>query len=123
MKKILLIEDDLVIRENTKELLEFSDYEVIIAANGRLGVALALENSVDIILCDIIMPVLDGYATFKILSQNPQTKTIPFVLLSAKSEITDIRKSMGLGADDFLTKPFSEVDPVSKIKSCLFFKK
>jgi len=100
--------------------LEFSDYEVIIAANGRLGVAFALENSVDIILCDIIMPVLDGYATFKILSQNPKTRTLPFVFSSAKSEITGIRKSIGLGADDFLTKPFSEADLVSKIESRLF---
>lgn len=117
MKKILLIEDDDILRENTAELLELSDYEVIIANNGQRGVDLAKQHQPDIIICDIMMPVLDGYSVLRILSESDETKFIPFVFLSAKTEHQDVRKGMDLGADDYITKPFTEDELISAIKS------
>jgi len=119
MKTVLLIEDDPVLQENTAELLELSGYKVITASNGKTGVALAKKHQPDIIVCDIMMPVLDGYGAFKILSKSKLTKYIPFIFLSAKTERNDIRKGMNLGADDYITKPFSEDDLISAIESRL----
>ena len=119
MKKILLIEDDVTVRENTGELLELSNYEVITASNGTLGVEKAKKYSPDIIICDIMMPELDGYGVLQGLSKNPETANIPFIFLSAKTEQKDIRKGMNLGADDYLTKPFEEEDLLSAIESRL----
>lgn len=118
-KKVLLIEDDAILRENTAELLEFSNYEVIVASNGEIGVEKAKSENPDIIVCDIMMPVLDGYGVFEILSQVEDTKFIPFIFLSAKTERKDVRKGMELGADDYITKPFSEDELVNAIKSRL----
>ncbi|WP_027124969.1 response regulator [Gelidibacter mesophilus] len=118
-KKVLLIEDDAILRENTAELLEFSNYEVIVASNGEIGVEKAKSENPDIIVCDIMMPVLDGYGVFEILSQEEDTKFIPFIFLSAKTERKDVRKGMELGADDYITKPFSEDELVNAIKSRL----
>ncbi|WP_046744470.1 response regulator [Kordia zhangzhouensis] len=117
MKKVLLIEDDTILRENTAELLELSDYEVVTASNGRLGVNAAIEHSPDIIVCDIMMPELDGYGVLENLSKNNQTKYIPFIFLSAKTERQDVRKGMDLGADDYITKPFEEEELISAIES------
>jgi len=108
MKKILLIEDDEGIRETTKEILELADYEVYIAENGKKGVELARVYKADLIICDIMMPDLDGYGVLNILSKNTETSSIPFVFLSAKSEKSDMRKGMNLGADDYITKPFED---------------
>ena len=119
MKKILLIEDDVTVRENTGELLELSNYEVITASNGKLGVEKAKKYHPDIIICDIMMPELDGYGVLQELSKNPETANIPFIFLSAKTEQKDIRKGMNLGADDYLTKPFEEEDLLSAIESRL----
>lgn len=119
MKKILLIEDDVTVRENTGELLELSNYEVSTASNGKLGVEKARAYSPDIIICDIMMPELDGYGVLQELSKNPETANIPFIFLSAKTEQKDIRKGMNLGADDYLTKPFEEEDLLSAIESRL----
>lgn len=119
MKKILLIEDDVTVRENTGELLELSDYEVITASNGKLGVEKARNYSPDIIICDIMMPELDGYGVLEELAGNIETANIPFIFLSAKTEQKDIRKGMNLGADDYLTKPFEEEDLLSAIESRL----
>jgi len=119
MKKILLIEDDIVLRENTAELLAFSDFEVITAANGKIGAALAIVDLPDIIVCDIMMPELDGYGVLETLSKDDATKYIPFIFLSAKTEKKDVRKGMDLGADDYIAKPFSEEELVSAIKSRL----
>lgn len=119
MKTVLLIEDDAVLRENTAELLELSNYKVITATNGKTGVAMAKKQVPDIIICDIMMPELDGYAALKILSEHKTTKHIPFIFLSAKTEHVDIRKGMNLGADDYITKPFTEDDLISAIKSRL----
>ncbi|KGL62497.1 response regulator [Polaribacter sp. Hel1_85] len=119
MKKILLIEDDVVLRENTTELLELSNYEVINAPNGRIGVTVAKETLPDIIVCDIMMPELDGYGVLEALTQNENTQHIPFIFLSAKTERKDVRKGMDLGADDYITKPFNEEELISAIESRL----
>ena len=119
MKTILLIEDDSVLRENTAELLELAKYKVITASNGKTGVVLAKKHQPDIIICDIMMPELDGYGTLKALSNSKLTKYIPFVFLSAKTERNDVRKGMNLGADDYITKPFTEDDLISAIESRL----
>ena len=119
MRKILLIEDDVTVRENTAELLELSNYDVISASNGKLGVEKARQNLPDIIVCDIMMPEMDGYGVLKELSENTETANIPFIFLSAKTEHKDIRKGMDLGADDYLTKPFEEEDLLSAIESRL----
>jgi len=119
MKTILLIEDDTVLRENTAELLELSNYNVISASNGKTGVVKANLVLPDIIICDILMPELDGYGVLNTLAKNSDTKYIPFIFLSAKTECQDIRKGMNLGADDYITKPFSEDDLISAIESRL----
>lgn len=119
MKKVLLIEDDEVVRENTAELLELANYKVYTAANGKIGIAEAKKQLPDIILCDIMMPELNGYGVLQILSKEPETKHIPFIFLSAKTEHKDIRKGMDLGADDYITKPFDESELFSAIESRL----
>lgn len=119
MNKILLIEDDVTVRENTAELLELSGYEVITASNGKQGVEKAYEHNPDIIVCDIMMPEMDGYGVLQELSKEPQTANVPFIFLSAKTEHKDIRKGMDLGADDYLTKPFEEEDLLSALESRL----
>ncbi|TQI69295.1 CRP-like cAMP-binding protein [Gramella sp. Hel_I_59] len=119
MKKLLLIEDDVTVRENTAELLELSNYNVITASNGKLGIETAKQEIPDIIICDIMMPEIDGYGVLEALSKNPSTLNIPFIFLSAKTEHKDIRKGMDLGADDYLTKPFEEEELLSAIESRL----
>ena len=119
MKKVLLIEDDAIIRENTAELLELSNFNVITAPNGKIGVELAKRDTPDIVVCDIMMPELDGYGVIEALSKNNETKYIPFIFLSAKTERTDVRKGMDLGADDYITKPFTEEELISAIESRL----
>ena len=118
-KKILLIEDDTILRENTAELLELSDYEVRTASNGIHGVKLAKEYLPDTIVCDIMMPELDGYGVLEALSKDIRTKAIPFIFLSAKTERRDVRKGMEMGADDYLTKPFEEAELIGAIESRL----
>lgn len=117
MKTILLIEDDTVLRENTAELLELSDYKVLTASNGQIGVEMAKNHKPDIVVCDIMMPILDGYGVLEALSKNNETKFIPFIFLSAKTERQDVRKGMDLGADDYITKPFTEDEIISAIES------
>jgi len=119
MKTILLIEDDRALRENTEELLELSGYTVSTAPNGKIGIQLAKELLPDIIICDIMMPEVDGYGVLRDLSSDVKTKHIPFIFLSAKTEHKEIRKGMDLGADDYLTKPFEEEDLISAIESRL----
>lgn len=117
--RILLIEDDVVVRENTAEILRFSDYEVLTAPNGKRGVILAKKEFPDIIICDIMMPKLDGYGVLQVLSNDEKLKDIPFIFLSAKANHEDIRKGMNLGADDFLTKPFEESELLTAIATRL----
>jgi len=118
-KKILLIEDDTVLRENTAELLELSGYEVYTASNGVHGVKLTKEYLPDTIVCDIMMPELDGYGVLEALSKDIHTKGIPFIFLTAKTERQDVRKGMEMGADDYLTKPFEEAELIGAIESRL----
>ncbi len=119
MKKILLIEDNPDIRENTSEILELDGYEVLTAENGKIGVDLAIKEIPDLIICDIMMPVLDGYGVLHLLSKNKETTDIPFIFLTAKAERSDFRKGMEMGADDYITKPFDDVELLSAIESRL----
>ena len=116
---ILLIEDDTVLRENTAEILELQDYEVITAPNGKIGIEKAIKHVPDIIICDIMMPEVDGYGVLQALSSNTETHHIPFIFLSAKTEHKEIRRGMNMGADDYLTKPFDEEELVEVIETRL----
>ncbi len=116
-KKILIIEDNDDIRESSIEILELAGYEVIDASNGKIGVELAQRHLPDMILCDIMMPELDGYGVLYLLSKNPETANIPFIFLTAKAERADMRKGMEMGADDYLTKPFDDMELLNTIES------
>lgn len=116
MKKILVIEDNLEMRENIAEILALANYDVVTAENGRKGVELAHEALPDLILCDIMMPEMDGYGVLYLLSKHPKTSGIPFIFLSAKADQKDVRKGMRLGADDYLTKPFEEMELLEAIE-------
>jgi CRP-like cAMP-binding protein/CheY-like chemotaxis protein len=118
-KKILLIEDNVGMRENTAEILQLAHYTVIAAANGKEGVELAEKEEPDLIICDIMMPVLDGYGVLHMLSKNERTSGIPFIFLTAKAERTDFRKGMEMGADDYITKPFDDIELLNAIESRL----
>jgi len=115
-KKILLIEDNPDVRENTQEILELSGYKVITASNGREGASIAQSELPDLIICDIMMPELDGYGVLHLLGHSPETATIPFIFLTAKAEKSDMRKGMLLGADDYLTKPFDDVELLQAVE-------
>src|SRR6187397_733593 len=119
MKKILLIEDNDNIRENTAEILQLANYNVFTAADGKLGVEAALKNKPDLIICDIMMPVLDGYGVLHLLHKNPTLQNTPFIFLTAKSERAEMRKGMELGADDYLTKPFQGTELLNAVESRL----
>lgn len=119
MKKILLIEDNKDVRENTAEILGLAQYDVITAVNGKEGVELAQKEKPDLIICDIMMPVLDGHGVLHLLSKNDETSGIPFIFLTAKAERSDFRKGMEMGADDYLTKPFDDVELLNAIESRL----
>ncbi len=116
MKKILVIEDNPEVRENIAEILELSDYKVFTAENGKKGVELALHEIPDLIVCDIMMPVLDGYGVLHLLNKHIETYGIPFIFLTAKSEKTDFRKGMEMGADDYITKPFDAIELLNAIE-------
>ena len=114
-KKILIIEDHDEIRANVVEILEMAQYTVIEAENGKIGMEMALKHIPDIILCDIMMPELDGYGVLYMLNKHTQTAGIPFIFLTAKAEHTDLRKGMELGADDYLVKPFDDMELLNAI--------
>lgn len=114
--KILVIEDNKDVRENLEELLTLSGYTVFTAENGKAGTSQALELSPDLILCDIMMPEMDGFGVLRILSNHPSTMDIPFIFLTAKTEKEDFRKGMGLGADDYITKPYDDVQLLDTIE-------
>jgi CheY-like chemotaxis protein len=115
MKKILLIEDNDDIRNNTAEILELSNYNVLTAENGKVGVEKAIEHTPDLIICDIMMPVLDGYGVLHAVHKNDAIKNTPFIFLTAKTERTDFRKGMELGADDYITKPFDATELLNAV--------
>jgi len=119
MKQILLIEDNKEVRENTAEILELAGYKVSTAADGKKGVEEVNKNKPDIIICDIMMPVLDGYGVLHLLSKNEATANIPFIFLTAKTERGEVRKGMEMGADDYITKPFDKIELLNAIESRL----
>jgi len=107
-EKILVIEDEKLLLENIEDILSFQEnFEVITAENGRIGLELAQKNEPDLIICDIMMPELDGYEVLTGLRNNFKTAMIPLIFLTAKADRLDLRKGMELGADDYLTKPFT----------------
>lgn len=119
MKKILIIEDHEDVRENTADLLELSDYEVATSPDGKSGLDKASSFGPDLIICDIMMPGMDGYQVLEAIQGNPKTAGIPFIFLSAKADRSDVRKGMNLGADDYLTKPFEERELLDAVASRL----
>jgi len=119
MKKILLIEDNEAIRENTAEILQLAGYDVTTAADGKEGVEKAFAKKPDLVICDIMMPILDGYGVLHMIQKNKDTQNTPFIFVSAKTEHSDIRKGMEIGADDYLTKPFSAGELVDAIQGRL----
>lgn len=107
MNKILVIEDEKNIRETIQEILELNNFKVSAAENGLIGVAKALQFKPDLIICDVMMPEMDGFETLRNIRLISEIKNIPFVFLTAKTERRDFREGMNLGADDFLNKPFN----------------
>jgi CRP-like cAMP-binding protein/ActR/RegA family two-component response regulator len=116
MKSVLVIDDNKDIRENTAEIMELAGYKTFIAENGKKGVEAALKEKPDIIICDIMMPELDGYGVLHLLRKNAETQNIPFIFLTAKTERSDFRKGMEMGADDFVTKPFEEIELLNAVE-------
>lgn len=116
MAKILFIEDNDEIRENASEILELGGYDVFTAENGKVGFETALQIEPDIIICDIMMPILDGYGLLALINKNEKLKNIPFIFLTAKSSREDFRKGMEMGADDYITKPFTEIELLNAIE-------
>ena len=119
MKTILIIEDNDGVRENLAEILELSGYNVLSAANGKEGVSLAKNEQPDLVLCDVSMPELDGFGVLKILNKESDTFDIPFIFLTARVEPSDFRKGMGLGADDYITKPFDDTELLEAVETRL----
>jgi CheY-like chemotaxis protein/two-component sensor histidine kinase len=110
MKKILVIEDEQSVRENLLELLEAENFEVFAADNGKAGIELAKAHLPDLIICDVMMPELDGFGVLTLIRKDPAMATVPFIFLTAMTEKTDLRQGMSLGADDYLTKPFTRME-------------
>lgn len=118
-KRILVIEDNQEVRENLEEILELYGYEVDSAKDGKEGVDKALAQIPDLILCDVMMPRLDGFGVLNILSKRQETAAIPFIFLTAKAEKADFRRGMNLGADDYITKPFYKDELLSVLETRL----
>ena len=119
MKKILVIEDEPEMRRNLLTILKFEKFEPLGAENGRIGLDLARTEKPDLILCDVMMPELDGYGVLQGLRENPETVALPFIFLTAKGEKVDQRCGMSLGADDYLTKPVPRADLLNAISARL----
>jgi len=119
MKKILVIEDESEMRRNLTTILRLEKFHPLPAETGRVGLELAKKERPDLILCDVMMPELDGYGVIAALRADAETVTIPFIFLTAKGEKPDIRAGMNLGADDYLTKPVAKADLLAAIHSRL----
>jgi CRP/FNR family transcriptional regulator, cyclic AMP receptor protein len=117
--KILIVEDNVSILENTIELLELSNYTVVSASNGRVGLTVALQEKADLILCDIIMPGMDGYNLLKHIRKTRLLQKTKFIFFTASAEIKEIEDGMRLGADDYIIKPFMGDLLLSKIEKIL----
>ena len=119
MLTILIIEDQPVMRKNLAFILEMEGYEVLVAADGREGIALAKEHLPDLIISDIMMPEVDGYGVLKALREHRPTRMTPFIFLTAKGEKPDIRAGMNMGADDYLAKPAEKADLLAAVTTRL----
>ncbi len=116
MEKILIIEDDKNIRETVEELLLYKNYEVVKASNGKKGIMLACSELPDLILCDIMMPETNGYKVLETVRKNTDLYNKPFIFLTAKADIKDLRKGMNLGADDYIIKPFDPKELIEAVE-------
>lgn len=119
MKNVLIIEDETVLRKGVVDILSFEGFSVLEAENGIIGVQKVLENLPDLILCDIMMPEMDGYEVFRLVRENESAKLIPFVFLTALAERSDVRAGMGLGSDDYISKPFTREELLEVVKTQL----
>ncbi len=119
MKKILVIEDEAEMRRNLVTILRLEKFQPISAENGRIGLQLAQAERPDLVLCDLMMPELDGHGVLQGLRAGPETATIPFIFLTARGEKADQRNGMNLGADDYLTKPVAKDDLISAVRARL----
>src|SRR5689334_21101525 len=115
-KTVLIIDDHDDIRDNTAEILELAGYKTFTAENGKKGVDVAVREKPAVIVCDIMMPELDGYGVLHLVRKNPDTQNIPFIFLTAKTERSDFRKGMEMGADDYVTKPFEDIELLNAIE-------
>ena len=116
---VLVIDDNANIRENIAEILELAGYSTVSAENGKIGVEVAIREQPTLIICDIMMPELDGYGVLHLLRMNPLTERIPLIFVTAKTERADFRKGMELGADDYITKPFDDVELLRAVETRL----
>ena len=116
MRRLLVIDDHEEIRENIAEILSLAGYETFTAENGKRGVEAAIKERPDLVICDIMMPELDGYGVLHLLRKNVVTENIPFIFLTAKTERGDFRKGMAMGADDYITKPFDDIELLNAIE-------
>lgn len=118
-ERLLIIEDNEEVRENLAEILELYGYVTSTAENGLEGVKTCIQEQPDMVLCDIMMPELDGYGVLNLLAENERTAGIPFIFITAKTETEDIRRGMNLGADDYITKPFYKDELLQVIRTRL----
>jgi len=116
MRRLLVIDDHDDIRENIAEILSLAGYEAFTAENGKRGVEAAIKEQPDLVICDIMMPELDGYGVLHLLRKNPATEHIPLIFLTARTERADFRKGMEMGADDYITKPFDDIELLNAIE-------
>jgi DNA-binding response OmpR family regulator len=119
MSLILVIEDETQILLNLKEILELADFSVITAPNGKIGLQLATTKNPDLIICDVMMPGLDGHEVLTALRKDPKSANIPFIFLTAKADRNDVRQGMTLGADDYISKPFEPFEILEAVQSRL----
>jgi len=119
MKTILIIEDNRDIREYLCEMLELKGYGVCVAINGKIGLAIAKEKKPDIILCDVLMPEMDGYNAFNSLKDNPDTMNIPFIFITGSADKKEVEKGLKVGANGYITKPFDADELFENIERCL----
>lgn len=119
MKTVLVIEDSMFVRENIAEMLLLAGYKVLKAENGKIGLDKAMHHKADIVICDVMMPVMDGYAVLDEFKKRPELEDIPFIFLSAKSRSEDIRRGIEAGADDYLIKPFQESELLNAVEAGL----
>ncbi|MCI0711179.1 MAG: hybrid sensor histidine kinase/response regulator [Chloroflexi bacterium] len=116
MTTILIIEDDPNIRESINDMLEIEGFTVVETDNGEQGVKLAVEHNPELVICDIMLPGMDGYDVLKAIHSIPETRLTPFVFLTARTDRKDLRKGMHMGADDYLTKPFTNEELLDTLK-------